>query len=253
MAAPGTISLTPVPGLPEIEEGYDLGAAIVERAGLSAGDIIVISQKAVSKSEGRLVMLDTVVPGRTAADMAERLGKDSRLVELVLRESRTVIREDPARGILITETHHGLICANAGVDSSNLPLPDAALLLPEDPDSSARRIRRQTVEAGGPEIAVLVTDSLGRAWRLGQAEVTIGCAGIAPLKDWRGENDSSGRELSATVIATADHLAAAADLARDKTSRTPAVLVSGLGRLVTADDGPGSAAQIRPESEDLFR
>ena len=253
MTAPGTISITPVPGLPEIEEGFDLGAAIVERSKLSTGDIIVISQKAVSKSEGRLVMLDTVVPGKAAADLAERLGRDPGLVELVLRESRSVIREDAARGILITETRHGLICANAGVDSSNLPISGAALLLPDDPDASARRIRRQAADAGGPETAVLVTDSLGRAWRLGQAEVAIGCAGMDPLQDWRGENDSSGRELSATVIATADQVAAAADLARDKTSRTPAVIVRGLAHQVTAGDGPGSAAQLRPEAEDLFR
>ncbi len=253
MSGRGEISLIPVAGLPEITEGFDLGAAINAAGKLEDGDAVAISQKAVSKSEGRLVRLETVEPGAVAAEMAERLGKDARLVQLILSESRSVIREDRDRGILITETRHGLICANAGVDSSNLPVPDSALLLPEDPDDSARLVRGQIIAAGGPPVAVLVTDSLGRAWRLGQAEVAIGCAGIDPLEDWRGRTDSSGRELSATVIATADQIAGAADLARNKTSRTPAVIVRGVGHLVTESDGPGSAAQIRPEAEDLFR
>ena len=253
MAGRGEISLIPVPGLPEIAEGFVLGAAIAAFDGLEAGDIIAISQKAVSKSEGRLVKLDTVSPGSRATEMAERLDKDPRLVELILNESRSVIREDASRGILITETRHGLICANAGVDCSNLPDPDSALLLPEDPDGSARRIRQEIESAGGLRPAVLITDSLGRAWRLGQAEVAIGCAGIEPLDDWRGLTDSGGRELAATMIATADQVAGAADLARNKTSRTPAVIVRGLADLVTEADGPGSAAQIRPAAEDLFR
>ncbi len=253
MAPGGEISLVPVAGLPEITAEFDLGAAIAGAADLDRGDIVAISQKAVSKSEGRMVALGSIEPGEASVALAGRLGKDPRLVELILRESRSVIREDESRGILITETRHGLICANAGVDSSNLPEPDAALLLPEDPDHSARVIRRQIAAAGGPEIAVLVTDSLGRAWRMGQAEVAIGCAGMEPLEDWRGRTDSGGRELSATVIASADQVAGAADLARNKVSRTPAVIVRGLGHLVTRADGPGSAAQIRPEAEDLFR
>jgi coenzyme F420-0:L-glutamate ligase/coenzyme F420-1:gamma-L-glutamate ligase len=247
------IRIRSINGLPEITESFDLGSAVASGIGLRAGDIVVISQKAVSKSEGRLVRLETVEPGSRATGMAERLGKDPRIVELILAESQAVIREDADRGILITETRHGLICANAGVDSSNLPEPDTALLLPEDPDASARRVRRQIESAGGQRPAVIITDSLGRAWRLGQAEVAIGCAGIEPLADWRGRRDCGGRELAATVIATADQVAAAADLARNKTSRTPVVVVTGLPDLVTEADGPGSATQIRPAAEDLFR
>jgi coenzyme F420-0:L-glutamate ligase/coenzyme F420-1:gamma-L-glutamate ligase len=249
----GEIRAIPVTGLPEIPEGFNLGAAICSGTKLAAGDIVVISQKAVSKSEGRLIALETVSPGKTAEAVAERMGKDPRIVELILGESRAVVREDAERGILITETHQGLICANSGIDSSNLPHRDTVLLLPEDADNSARRIRSEFVSAGAPPVAVLITDSLGRAWRLGQSEVAIGCAGINPLEDWRGMIDSDGRELSATVIATADQIAGAADLARNKTSRTPAVVVRGLASLVTQADGPGSTAQIRPESEDLFR
>lgn len=247
------IRILPVPGLPEITEGFDLGAAIAAATRIQLGDVVVISQKAVSKSEGMLVRLADVKPGQQATAMAGRVGKDPRLVELVLGQSRAVIREEPERGILITETVHGLVCANSGIDSSNLPEPDSALLLPADPDESARRIRLEVESACGIQPAVLVTDSLGRAWRIGQAEVAIGCAGIEPLEDWRGRTDSSGRELAATVIASADQIAAAADLARNKTSRTPAVIVRGLAHLVTEADGPGSVAQIRPAAEDLFR
>jgi coenzyme F420-0:L-glutamate ligase/coenzyme F420-1:gamma-L-glutamate ligase len=247
------IRIVAVPGLPEIDRGFNLGRAIADVATIQPGDIVVISQKAVSKAEGMLVRLADIQAGRRARDVAERIGKDPRLVELILGQSRTVIREEPGRGILITETVHGLICANSGIDASNLPESDAALLLPTDPDASARRIRREIESACRIRPAVLVTDSLGRAWRLGQAEVAIGCAGIDPLEDWRGRSDSSGRELAATVIATADQIAAAADLARDKTSRTPAVRVRGLDRLVTDRDGPGSASQIRPAEDDLFR
>lgn len=247
------IRILPVPGLPEIGEGFDLGAAIAGAVGIERGDIVVISQKAVSKSEGQLVRLAEVEPGEQARELAGRLGKDPRLVELILNQSRAVIREELDRGILITETVHGLVCANAGIDASNLPENDAVLLLPEDSDRSARRIRREIEAVCGVLPAVLVTDSLGRAWRLGQAEVTIGCAGIEPLEDWRGRNDSAGRELSATVIATADQVAGAADLARNKTSRTPAVIVRGLSHLVDEVDGPGSTSQIRPAAEDLFR
>ncbi|HZJ29296.1 MAG TPA: coenzyme F420-0:L-glutamate ligase, partial [Solirubrobacterales bacterium] len=154
-------------------------------------------------------------------------------------------------GVLITETHHGLICANAGIDASNLARADTVALLPRDPDLSARQIRAELGVGGN--CAVIISDSFGRAWRLGQAEVAIGCAGLNPLDDWRGRRDSAGRELAATVIALADQLAAAADLARDKTSRTPAVIVRGLERHITTADGPGAAAIQRPAAEDLFR
>jgi len=183
----------------------------------------------------------------------EWLDRDPRLIELILGESVEVVRKDTGRGILITETRHGFICANAGIDSSNMPGDGAVALLPEDPDGSARRLRAGIADACGVRPAVVISDSFGRAWRLGQAEVAIGCAGIEPLDDWRGRTDSQGRELAATLIATADQIAAVADLGRDKTSRTPAVLIRGLAHLVTEADGPGCRAQLRPAGEDLFR
>ncbi len=190
-------------------------------------------------------------PGPEARDLAEKLGKDPALVELVLSESREILRAE--RGILIAETHHGLVCANAGIDSSNLPEEGTVCLLPLDPDASARRIRAELADAGDGRIATIVSDSFGRAWRLGQAEVAIGCAGIVPLDDWRGRPDASGRELEATLIAVADQAAGAADLARDKASRVPAAIIRGLDRFVTDEDGPGALAIRRPRDEDLFR
>ena len=173
-------------------------------------------------------------------------------MELILAESRAVIRAVP--GVLITETQDGWICANAGIDASNLPGgEDSVALLPVDGDASARRIRAELREASGHSPAVVVADSFGRPWRLGQADVAIGCAGIAALDDWRGRVDQHGRELSATAIAVADQLAAAADLVRDKDSAVPGAVISGLAHLVTDDDGPGASAQQRPAAEDLFR
>jgi len=168
----------------------------------------------------------------------------------VLGESRRVVRAE--RGVLIVETHSGLICANAGIDASNVPGARCVALLPSDPDASARRIRSELQQQSGRRPAVIVSDSFGRPWRLGQTDVAIGCAGIEPLDDWRGRPDEHGRELTATAIASADQIAAAADLARDKVSRTPVVVVRGLG-LPVGDDGPGAAALRRPSDEDLFR
>jgi coenzyme F420-0:L-glutamate ligase/coenzyme F420-1:gamma-L-glutamate ligase len=245
------LRVSPVTGLPEIEPGADLGALIASRAELGDEDVIDVSQKVVSKAEGRVRRLSTVQPGRRAAELAARLGKDPRLVELILSESREVLRAE--RGILITETRQGIVCANAGIDSSNLPGAEAVSLLPEDPDASARRIRAQIGAAGGVRPAVIVSDSIGRAWRVGQAEAAIGCAGLQPLDDWRGRRDAHGRELAATLIAVADEAAAAADLVRDKASGTPVAIVSGLGRYVTDADGEGAGALRRPRAEDLFR
>ena len=249
----GEILIQPVSGLPEVLPGDDLAAALAALVRFSQGDVLAVSQKVVSKQEGRLVDLRKVEPGPPAVKLAAELDCDPRLVELILGESVKVIRTDAERGILITETRHGFICANAGIDSSNAPGDETVVLLPEDPDQSARRLRTGIAEACGARPAVVISDSFGRAWRLGQSEVAIGCAGIEPLDDWRGRTDSQGRELAATVIATADQLAAAADLGRNKTSRTPAVLVRGMGHLVTEADGPGCVAQLRPPGEDLFR
>jgi len=245
------IEVLPVEGLPEFEQDMAIGEEIATRTKIAAGDVVVVSQKIVSKAEGRIRRLSAAIPGAEARRLAALLGKEPALVELILGESREVLRAE--RGVLIVETRHGFVCANAGVDSSNLAEEGTVALLPEDPDASARRIRKEIEAASGIAPAAIVSDSFGRAWRLGQAEVAIGCAGIAPLDDWRGRADAGGRELEATVIAIADEAAAAADLVRDKTGRVPAAIVRGLERHVTADDGPGAASVRRPRSEDLFR
>jgi coenzyme F420-0:L-glutamate ligase/coenzyme F420-1:gamma-L-glutamate ligase len=172
-------------------------------------------------------------------------------VQVVLDGSREVLRA--ANGVLICVTHHGFVCANAGVDASNVPGEDTVVSLPLDPDASARRIRARLSELTGTPAAIVITDSFGRAWRHGQCDVTIGCAGISPLEDWRGRADATGRQLQATWIAVTDEIAAAADLARSKDGSQPIVLIRGLERHVTRDDGPGAQALIRPEAEDLFR
>jgi coenzyme F420-0:L-glutamate ligase/coenzyme F420-1:gamma-L-glutamate ligase len=241
------LAAEPLPGLPEIEPGADL-AALIAAAGvdLGGGDVVVVSQKAVSKAEGRLVPLAGVTPSPRARELAQSLGKEPEMVQLVLDESTEILRAE--RGVLITRTRHGFVCANAGVDRSNLPGDDLACLLPVDPDASARRLRAAL--PGRP--AVVIADSFGRAWRLGQADVAIGCAGLRPLDDRRGGIDHDGRDLVATIDAIADQAASAAALARDKAGREAVVVVRGLERYVTDDDGPGAAAILRPRDEDLF-
>jgi coenzyme F420-0:L-glutamate ligase/coenzyme F420-1:gamma-L-glutamate ligase len=241
-----------VSGLPEVAEGDRLGELIAARADLEPGDVVVISQKVVSKAEGRVVSLSAVRPSPRAVELAAKLGdgKDPAIVQLVLDESEEVLRAE--RGVLICETRHGFVCANAGVDTSNVGAGRAALL-PLDPDGSARRIRTELPAPAEGPVAVVICDSFGRAWRIGQSEVAIGCAGLAPLDDWRGRTDAEGSPLSATAIAIADEAAAAAGLVRDKASREPAAVVRGLGRYVSESDGPGAAALRRPRSEDLFR
>jgi coenzyme F420-0:L-glutamate ligase / coenzyme F420-1:gamma-L-glutamate ligase len=245
------LRVLPIAGLPEFAEGMPIGGQIAAKAEPRNGDIVVVSQKVVSKAEGRVHRLTSVIPGAESRRLAALVGKEPALVELILAESTEVLRAEG--GVLITETHHGFVCANAGIDSSNLPEAGTVSLLPEDPDASARRIRDEIRSVAGVSPAVIVSDSFGRAWRLGQVEVAIGCAGIAPLDDWRGRSDAEGRELAATLIAIADEAAAAADLVRDKASRVPAAIVRGLARYVTADDGPGAAALRRPTNQDLFR
>jgi coenzyme F420-0:L-glutamate ligase/coenzyme F420-1:gamma-L-glutamate ligase len=248
----GEVHIRPVLGLPEIDAGHPLGELIAARAGtLADGEVVVVSQKVVSKAEGRTRRLASVIPGAEARKLAMVLGKEPNLVQLILDESAAVIRAE--RGVLIVETRHGLVCANAGIDSSNVADPESVLLLPEDPDASARRLRAEIGEAVGAQIGIVIADSFGRAWRIGQAEVAIGCAGLVPIDDWRGRRDTSGRELMATQIAIADEAAAAADLVRDKAAAVPASVIGGLGRWVTEEDGPGAAAIRRPREDDLFR
>jgi coenzyme F420-0:L-glutamate ligase/coenzyme F420-1:gamma-L-glutamate ligase len=243
------VDLVALPGLPEIRPGDDLAALLVEAAarvgGLRPTDVLAVAHKVVSKAEGRLVALNSVFPGWEARELAAEHGKDARHVQVILDESAEVLRADAGR--LICRTPHGFVCANAGVDASNAGAPDTLVLLPADPDASARALRHSL------GCAVVITDSFGRAWRLGQCEVAIGCAGLAPAEDWRGRPDATGRELSATVIAIADEVAAAADLARGKDTGEPAVRIRGLERHVTAEDGDGAAALIRPLEDDLFR
>jgi len=247
----GEVQVLPVTGLPEFSQGMSVGKEVAARVEPREGDVFVVSQKVVSKAEGRVRRLAAVLPGAEARRLAAALGKDPALIELILAESREVLRAEGR--VLIVETHQGLVCANAGIDSSNLPDAGTVALLPADPDASARRIRAEIEDATGRTVAVIVSDSFGRPWRLGQAEVAIGCAGVAPLDDWRGRADAEGRELEATTIAIADEAAAAADLVRDKASRIPAAVVRGLERFVSAEDGPGAAALRRPREEDLFR
>ena len=241
-------------GLPEVAVGDDLGALIVgsltdQRP--ESTEVLVIAHKVVSKAEGRIRSLSAVTPSDRALQLARELGKDPRHVQVVLEESREVRRA--TRGVMICVTRHGFVCANAGVDASNAPASETVVLLPEDPDASARRIRARIAQLTGTRPAVLISDSFGRAWRHGQCDVAIGCAGLAPLEDWRGRTDATGRELRATWIAVADELTGAADLARRKDGRQPVVLVRGAGRYVTPADGPGAAALLRPEADDLFR
>jgi coenzyme F420-0:L-glutamate ligase/coenzyme F420-1:gamma-L-glutamate ligase len=213
---------------------------------------VVVAHKVVSKAEGRLRRLEEIEPGARAQELAEEHGKDARLVQAVLDESAEVLRA--AGGTLVCVTRHGLVCANAGVDQSNSSEAAGELvLLPEDPDGSARELRAGIHAALGVRPAVVIADSFGRAWRLGQTDVAIGAAGIVPLDQWIGRADGFGRELRVTSIAVADSIAAAADLARAKDSLEPAVLVRGLERFVTADDGPGASALRRPAEQDLFR
>lgn len=243
-------------GLPEVMPGDDLAGLITaalrhDGTAVTDAHVVVIAHKAVSKAEGRLRRLADVAPGPRAQRLGRELGKDPRHVQVVLDESHDVLRAE--HGVMICVTHHGFVCANAGVDASNAPAEGTVILLPRDPDGSARRIRGALRRALGAAPAVLITDSFGRAWRHGQCDVAIGCAGLSPLDDWRGRTDSVGHELSATRIAISDELAAAADLARTKDGRQPVVLLGGADRHVIAADGPGAVALLRPEAEDLFR
>jgi coenzyme F420-0:L-glutamate ligase/coenzyme F420-1:gamma-L-glutamate ligase len=238
-------------GIPEVGHGDDLAQLLADSAGdLADGDVLVIAHKVVSKAEGRVVALDGVQAGERARALGAEHDKDPRLVEVILGESAAIVRSRP--GVLICRTHHGYVCANAGVDASNAPAAGELVLLPADPDASARALRARLRELTGVAPAIVIADSFGRAWRIGQCDVAIGIAGLAPAEDWRGRHDAAGRMLHATMIAVADQAAAAADLVRGKDTREPAILVRGLERHVTEADGPGASALIRRRDEDLF-
>lgn len=236
-------------GIPELDVGDDLAALLVEAArlagGLEDGDVVVVAQKAVSKVEGRIVDLATVEPSPRALELAG--GGDPRRTEVILRESRELLRARPP--LLIAETAHGFVCASAGVDSSNAKGPDTVVLLPVDPDASARRLRERIGELAGVDVAVIVSDSFGRAWRLGTTDVALGVSGLAPLEDLRGVRDAAGYELHATQIAVADEVAGAAELVMGKTDGVPAAIVRGVR---ATGDGSG-ADLVMPRERDLFR
>jgi coenzyme F420-0:L-glutamate ligase/coenzyme F420-1:gamma-L-glutamate ligase len=239
------ISISPVEGLPEIGEGDDLAALVAERARLEDGDVLVVAQKAVSKAEGRVVRLEDVEASAQARELAG--GEDPRRHEVILRESARLVRTRPP--LVISETRHGFVCASAGVDSSNAPERGTVVLLPEDPDASAARLRERLRELTGADVGVIVSDSFGRAWRQGTTDVAIGVAGIRPLLDLKGVRDRAGYELHATVIAVADELAGAAELAMGKTAGVPAVVISGVDVR-----GDGAARElVMPAERDLFR
>jgi coenzyme F420-0:L-glutamate ligase / coenzyme F420-1:gamma-L-glutamate ligase len=246
-----SVQIFPLSGLPEVKAGDDLPRLILAAAraqdfSLQQNDVVVIAQKIVSKAEDRSVRLDSIMPSDRAVRWAREWGKDSRVVELVLQESKRIVRME--RGVIISETRHGLVCANAGVDLSNAEA-GKALLLPEDSDASARILQQQLSAAFNVNLAVIISDTFGRAWREGLANVALGVAGLTPLIDYRGQTDASGKVLQATIIAIADEIASAAELVMGKTDRIPVAVVRGAG---TTGSGRGSDL-IRPAEKDLFR
>jgi len=247
-----SIQIIGVPGIPEVSSGDDAATLIAEAVrsddlNLIDRDVVVIAQKIVSKAEGRVVQLDSVEPSTRAHDWAEAWDKDARVVEVVLRESKRIVRME--RGILISETEHGFVCANAGVDTSNVA-EGTVTLLPKDPDESAQRIRASLEKAFGVALAVIVSDTFGRPWREGLVNVALGVSGIAPLVDYRGEKDSHGRQLKVTVMAIADELASAAELVMCKSAGIPAAIVRGFDYDSREVSG---RALIRIQALDLFR
>ncbi|MDX6511955.1 MAG: coenzyme F420-0:L-glutamate ligase / coenzyme F420:gamma-L-glutamate ligase [Gaiellaceae bacterium] len=241
--------MIPLVGIPQVAEGDDLGALVAEAAeragGLEDRDVVVVAHKIVSKAEGRVIRIDEVVAGARARELAG--GEDPRRIEVILRESTRLLRTRPP--LVIAETRHGFVCASAGVDASNVPEPDTLVLLPLDPDESARGIRGRLRELTGRDVGVIVSDSFGRAWRQGTTDVAIGCAGIRPIDDLRGQRDRLGYELHATQIALADELAGAAELVMGKTDDVPAAVIRGVDAA-----GDGSARElVMPPERDLFR
>jgi coenzyme F420-0:L-glutamate ligase/coenzyme F420-1:gamma-L-glutamate ligase len=241
------VSILPVSGIPELQEGDDLVTLILERVALEDGDVVVVAQKAISKIEGRIVHLDDVEPSPQAVEIAGEGGDAARRIEVILREAKSVIRIRPP--LVIAETSHGFICASAGVDASNAPEPGTLVLLPLDPDGTAASLRDELRERTGREVGVIVTDSFGRPWRQGTVDVAIGAAGVVVLQDLAGEHDPIGYELQNTVIALADEIASAAHLVSGKLARIPVTVVRGLDVR-----GEGLATDIPvPPERDLFR
>lgn len=246
------IEVFPLTGMPEVKEGVDLAALIIEstrRSGLALrdGDVVVVKQKVVSKSEGRVVKLVDVIPTARAKTLAKREGKDPRLVELMLKESVRVVRA--GHGVIITQTRHGFVCANSGVDQSNVGRGSAALL-PRDPDMSARRLRSDLERCSGKQLAVVVTDTFGRPWRLGQTDVAIGCSGVVPLVHYAGKKDKFGYKLKVTEPSVVDEIAGAAELAIGKLKGIPAAVVRGVEY---SRGEAGVKSMIMPRERDLFR
>jgi coenzyme F420-0:L-glutamate ligase / coenzyme F420-1:gamma-L-glutamate ligase len=247
------LEILPVRGIPEVHPGDDLAGLLltaVDESGLLVedGDVWVIAQKVVSKAEGRLVALDSVVPSQFAVDYARQYDKDARHVEVVLNESRRIVRMD--HGVLIVETHHGLVCANAGVDASNVEGADVLCLLPVDPDRSAAELVAVVRERTGSTIALVISDTFGRPWREGQTNIAIGVAGIDPLRNYAGQTDQYGYELRVTQLCVVDELAGAAELVMGKIDRVPAAIVRGFEYTPAA----GSAQfLVRAAERDLFR
>ncbi len=248
-----TIAIIPIPDVPQIKPGDDLPALLlgaIDRAkvGIKDGDVLVMCQKIVSKAEGAVMDLNSVTPSPFAVQIAEMWEKDPRMVEVVLTESNSIVRMK--NGVVVTETKHGWVCANSGVDASNTIAEDIVILLPEDPDRSARQIRLAIEQARKISIGVIITDTFGRPWRDGLVEFALGVSGLDPLDDQRGEEDLQGRELHHTVIAVADELAAAAGLLMEKSAAMPAILIRGY-QFTKADIGSDSLK--RPADADLFR
>ncbi|MEW6212358.1 MAG: coenzyme F420-0:L-glutamate ligase [Acidobacteriota bacterium] len=246
------INIIGLAGLPEIEAGDDLSSLILRATAesgleIKASDIFVIAQKIVSKSEGRIVQLDTVTPSPMAREWAEAYNKDARMVEVVLNESRRIVRMD--RGVLICETRHGFVCANAGVDASNIA-EGRVVLLPQNPDRSAQKIREELERALNIRVAVIISDTFGRPWREGLVNVAIGVSGLAPLIDYRGQADSFGRPLQVTVIAAADEIASAAEMVMKKSAGIPVAIVRGFD--LGSEEGSGRDL-IRRAEQDIFR
>jgi coenzyme F420-0:L-glutamate ligase/coenzyme F420-1:gamma-L-glutamate ligase len=239
-------SVFPVTGIPELREGDDLAVLVAERTPLEDGDIVVVAQKAISKIEGRVVRLDEFEPSDRAREIAGE-ESDPRRIEAILREAKRVVRVRAP--LVICETRHGFICASAGVDGSNAPGPDMLVLLPLDPDESARRLRDALRRRSGRDVGVIITDSFGRPWRQGTTDVAIGAAGVEVLRDLKGERDPVGYELHATVIAVADEIAGAAQLVSGKLDRVPVTIVRGLD---VRGDGRAIEIPVPPE-RDLFR